>query len=187
VPGPTFLRGDVVDLNTFEEEDLGLISPVFEDREARQRMGSHLPYTERGEREWFEGLDGTNLGLTVCPHGPDDESEPEAVGVAMLFDVDAEAGTAELGATLVPEHTGKGYGRAAAGLLLDYAFSERRLHRVRAMTLSVNDPARAVLESLGFTHEGTAREAALYCGERVDELHYGLLAPEWTALEPPDG
>jgi RimJ/RimL family protein N-acetyltransferase len=175
MPGPAFLRGETVDLHTFEAEDLGLIAPVYEDRERRQRMGSHHPYTERGEREWFESLDETNLGLTLCPHALDGA----AAGVLMLFDLDEDAGTAELGATLVPEHTGQGYGTAGARLLLDYAFEERRLHRVRSMTLSVNGPARAVLESLGFIHEGTAREAALYCGDRVDELHYGLLASEW--------
>lgn len=177
MPGPVFLRDDHVELRTYEEADLGLLDPVYEDPAVRQRMGFHAPYSERHEREWLESLDESNLGLVLCPR--DREGGPTGVGLLTLHDVDERAGTAELGAVLVPSAWGEGYATEGCALVLEYAFDERRLHRVRATTLSVNDPAQATLERLGFEREGRTREAAIVAGERVDELRYGLLASEW--------
>ena len=177
--GSVFLRGDRVELRTFEEDDLGLLAPVYSDPAVRQRMGFHGPYTERREREWLESLDESNLGLVL--RSTEGSADPTDLGLLTLYDVDEGAGTAEVGAVLRPDARGSGYATSGCSLLLDYAFDERRLHRVRATTRSVNGPARAALETLGFTHEGTAREAAVYRGGRADELHYGLLASEWRA------
>jgi RimJ/RimL family protein N-acetyltransferase len=175
MPGPVFLRGDRVELRTFEEADLGLFDDVYADPAVRQRMDVHTPHIRRQEREWLESLDESNVQLLVCP-----ADDPErAVGLVNLFDLDGRAGTAEVGAALVPDARGHGYATAACGLVVAYAFDERRLHRLRAQTLAVNESARATLERLGFTHEGTSREATLVGGERVDRLHYGLLAREW--------
>jgi RimJ/RimL family protein N-acetyltransferase len=175
MPGPVFLRDDRVELRTFEEADLGLFDDVYADPEVRQRMDVHTPHTRRREREWLESLDEANVQLLVCP-----ADDPErAVGLVNLFDVDGQTGTAEVGAALVPDARGHGYATAACGLVVASAFDERRLHRLRAETLAVNEPARATLERLGFTHEGTTREATLVCGDRVDRLYYGLLAREW--------
>lgn len=175
--GSVFLRGGRVELRSFEEDDLGLLAPVYGDPVVRQRMGFHGPYTERHEREWLESLDESNLGLFL--RARDGDTDPTDLGLLTLYDVDEQAGTAEMGAVLLPDARGSGYATPGCSLLLDHAFDERRLHRVRATTRSVNGPARATLETLGFTHEGTAREAAVYRGGRVDELHYGLLASEW--------
>lgn len=183
MPGSVFLRGDRVELRTFEEDDLGLLAPVYADPTVRQRMGVHDPYSERTAREWFESLDEDNLGLVLCERSDDGRGAPGGLGYLTLFDVDDQAGRAELGAVLVPSARGQGYGTAGCSLLLDYAFGERRLHRVRATTLAVNEGARRTLERVGFTHEGTTREAAVVEGERVDELRYGLLASEWHGAD----
>lgn len=179
MPGPVFCRGDRVELRTFEEADLGMLAPVYADPAVRQRMDVHTPHSERREREWFESLDETSHQLVVCPPG----SPEEPLGQVTLFDVDTGQGTAELGAVLLPDARGEGYAVPACSLLLDYAFDERRLHRVRANTLAANDPAQATLEGLGFTREGQAREAATVAGERVDRLRYGILAPEWRTRD----
>jgi RimJ/RimL family protein N-acetyltransferase len=184
MPGPVFLRGDRVNLRTFEEADLGFLAPAYEDPAVRQRMGSHGPYVERHERNWLESLGDDTVGLVLCPRA--EAAEPTGVGLLTLYDIDAREGRAEMGAVLLPGVRGEGYATEGCSLLLDYAFGVRRLHRVRATTLAVNDPARATLDRLGFELEGRTREATLVAGERVDELRYGLLASEWDRSETTD-
>ncbi|MFB9807103.1 GNAT family N-acetyltransferase [Haladaptatus pallidirubidus] len=51
----------------------------------------------------------------------------------------------------------------------------RNLRRVSAQVGSVNEASIELLESLGFEHEGTLREATWFQGEYHDMLWYGLL------------
>lgn len=76
-------------------------------------------------------------------------------------------------------YRGKGYGREAALLILDYAFSHLGMERVGANTLAVNIPAQKSLEGLGFVLEGRARQSVYLGGEKHDKLSYGILAKEF--------
>jgi RimJ/RimL family protein N-acetyltransferase len=38
------------------------------------------------------------------------------------------------------------------------------------------------MEKLGMRQEGTLRQARVARGECIDEVHYGLLRPEWAAF-----
>jgi Acetyltransferases, including N-acetylases of ribosomal proteins len=96
-----------------------------------------------------------------------------------LTDVDYRRSTAEVGYWLVLATQGHGYATEAVGRLLSYAFDTLDLSRIEATVDAPNDPSVGVLESLGFTHEGTRPEARVFDGERVDVYDYGLLADEW--------
>ena len=60
-----------------------------------------------------------------------------------------------------------------------YAFEDRNLRRVSARCGCFNDASIGPLESLGFEHEGTLREATWFRGAYHDMLWYGLLREEW--------
>jgi RimJ/RimL family protein N-acetyltransferase len=74
---------------------------------------------------------------------------------------------------------GKGYGREAMALALDFAFRELNLHRVFLTVFSYNTAAMAMYEKLGFMHEGTHRQHLQRDGQRFDMLLYGMLRYEW--------
>lgn len=79
---------------------------------------------------------------------------------------------------LGPDYHGKGYGKEAMELLINYAFNEVNLHRIQLSVFSYNDSAIKLYESLGFTHEGSFREWLQRDGKRHDMHLYGLLATE---------
>lgn len=79
-----------------------------------------------------------------------------------------------------PAYRGLGYGREAMTLLIGFAFRELNLHRLQLTVFSYNTPAIRLYERLGFTREGTHREALLRDGERHDMYLYGLLSREWA-------
>ena len=82
------------------------------------------------------------------------------------------------------EHWGKGYGREAMQMLLDFAFRELNLYRVQLTVFAYNERAIALYEKLGFVREGVYREFLLRDGQRYDMLLYGLLRREWSCLTP---
>lgn len=105
------------------------------------------------------------------------------LGFAELDGIDWSNGTTGLGIGLGdPENWGKGYGRDAMKLLLNFAFNEMNLHRVGLTVFEYNERARALYEKLGFVLEGTARERLHRDGERYDMLIFGMLRREWEAL-----
>ena len=77
---------------------------------------------------------------------------------------------------------GQGLAGEAVGAVLDAAFTDAAaLQRVRAHTDARNGRSIAVLQKLGFAHEGLLRRNAFSHGEYCDEAVFGLLREEWTA------
>jgi hypothetical protein len=86
MPGPVFLRGETVELHTVETADLGYLQRLVNDPWVRETLGSVLPYTEPGQREWYDSLGRGDLPFLVC-------IEDEPVGYVELG-VASRAGTA---------------------------------------------------------------------------------------------
>jgi RimJ/RimL family protein N-acetyltransferase len=173
MPGPVFIPGDSVDLHTIEEEDLEFLQESVNDPQVWRRIGRNHPVNAQQEREFFEEIVGGDDGvhLLVCADG-------EPVGTVGVNGLDGPE-TPELGYWIAPDHHRQGYATAAAKLLTGYAFDQLGLHRVEARVFEFNDASQTVLERVGFTHEGTSREAAFVDGEYRDALWYGMLEEEW--------
>lgn len=80
-------------------------------------------------------------------------------------------------------HWGKGYGRDAVTLLLNYAFGELDLYRVGLIVFAANERAVALYRKLGFVDEGRWRQFLRRDGEDQDVLVMGLLRHEWPASQ----
>jgi len=174
MPGGTFLTGDRVALRTVEEEDLPFLRDHENDPAVRRPMTFDRPTNLKRERDRFDDMyDGDDVSLLACVDG-------DPVGYVALFHVDESAGHAEVAYWFSPEEQGNGYATDAVSVLLDYAFDERRLHRVFARALDTNEASHALLEKLGFTAEGVQRDEEYVAGEYVDVRMYGLLAREWS-------
>ncbi len=117
------------------------------------------------------GRDGTTFAI---------EADGKFIGQCALFRVDEVAHTAELGITIGDkDYWGKGYGREAISLLLDYGF---RLRNFRKIWLQVHgDNARAIsaYKACGFIEEGRLRAHVWSNGHYVDLLQMGVLGDEW--------
>lgn len=175
MPGPVFLEGNDVELRTVEREDLEFCQQRLNDPEVRHGLGLSEPLTSDDEEGWYETcvLESDDVHLLVCDDG-------EAVGTVGLNDVSETFGNTELGYWIAPEYHRNGYATAAARLLVDYAFTERRLHKVYANAFAFNEGSQRVLENVGFEREGVHREQAFVDGEHVDVYRYGLLAADWN-------
>ena len=102
------------------------------------------------------------------------------VGMVVVAVDRPEARSVELSLLLDPAHWGHGYGTDAMETILDACFSAWNLHRVTLHCEAGNDRARRLYAKLGFTEEGTLREAAFIDGAYADVLVLGLLAEAWN-------
>ncbi|MBX7052599.1 MAG: GNAT family N-acetyltransferase [Flavobacteriales bacterium] len=75
----------------------------------------------------------------------------------------------------------KGYTSEALQVILDYGFSEMKLHRVSALTADWNKASLAVLHKFGFTYEGTMRQDYMVDDQYEDSVCYSLLKHEWQS------
>ncbi|WP_138796431.1 GNAT family N-acetyltransferase [Halostella sp. PRR32] len=178
MPGATFLAGDRVDLRTVEEDDLEFLRDHSNDPAIRRPMTFDTPTNLEQQRDRFDDMYADDdAGFLACVDG-------DPVGYVMLFHVDDSAGHAEIAYWTTPDAQGDGYTTEAVALLVDYAFDERRLHRLRARALESNAASRGLLEKLGFTEEGVQRDETFVSGEYVDTHFYGLLESEWDGVRP---
>lgn len=207
MPGPPFLRGDDVALHVDEREDLDLLQTYRNDPAVRHGLTLARPRNRHQAEEAFErhSEDDSGVGLLICPReerdvGPGDPDDPDdrnseaddrdsetegereypdPVGQIVLSDIDEIHGTAELSCWVAPDERRQGYASEGTALLIEYAFGERRLHKVVARALVTNEASRTVFERLGFREEGVQRDQKYVDGEYVDVARYSLLAREW--------
>ncbi len=123
--------------------------------------------------EWRRLPDpGTRWGLIHREDG-------RLLGTCGLFKWNAAWNSCTLGYELAPEAWGRGYMREAVDAALRWGFAEMRLMRIEAQVHPDNAASIALLERLGFRHEGRQREAGVWFGQRHDLLHFGLLKREF--------
>ncbi len=108
--------------------------------------------------------------------------ETAMLGYVELVNIEWNNGVGQVGIGIGdPALRGKGYGREALTLLLDFAFTELNLYRVQLQVIAYNVCAIHLYEKLGFRREGTLRAYVHRDGVRYDLYLYGLLRPEWEA------
>jgi [ribosomal protein S5]-alanine N-acetyltransferase len=75
---------------------------------------------------------------------------------------------------------GRGFGKEAVGLLVDYLFHRYPRPRVGATCDVANVPSMRLLEGLGFRREGTLLTALFHHGAWHDIAVYGVTREEWA-------
>lgn len=180
MPGPVFVETDRLELRTVEASDADLIQRARMHPEVRRYVsGFRAPRSREAVADEVPADDA--VSLLFVPRAGDHEGQP--VGQVALDHVDEADGWANLSFWLLPDARGNGYATEAAAELVAFGFRERGLRRVTANALAPNAGSIAVLERLGFSHEGTQREKTIVDGEYVDLEFFGLLRREWKGVD----
>ena len=100
-------------------------------------------------------------------------------GEVLLFSVRSADRCAELGYWLAEDAQGKGLMSWACREIVSFAFGELGLNRLELRTPTENARSQALARKLGFTREGTLRQAHRLNGRFPNYQIFGLLASEW--------
>lgn len=106
----------------------------------------------------------------------------EPVGSVSLKGISYQMNYGEIGYGIAPQHHNQGLATQAVRLLIRKCFTESPLRRLLAYVHDENVASIRVLQKLGFTKEGLLREHYIIDGVPVNELLFGLLKHEWSAL-----
>lgn len=175
------LTGEKVTLRAMRRDDLERLCQFNNDVEVELSGGGDLPIPQTLARLQAEfdaevskgGRNGTSWAI---------EADGLFIGQCALFQFDDVAHTCGLGITIGDKtYWGKGYGRDALRLMLDYAFRLRNLHRVWLSVNGNNERAIRAYGACSFVIEGRQRQHAWSNGEYVDLVLMGVLREEWEA------
>lgn len=115
---------------------------------------------------------GKSLNCAIMYHG-------EIVGLAGFNEINEAKKTAYIGYWLDRDYHGKGIMTRVAGALTEYALMERGLNKVEIRVATGNGKSRNIPQRLGYTEEGTLRQAEWLYDHFVDHVVYGMLQAEW--------
>ena len=87
--------------------------------------------------------------------------------------------SAYLGYQIGAEFAGQGYMTEAIALMLRYAFTKLKLHRLEANIQPGNIASIALVKRAGFRKEGFSRRYLKICGRWRDHERWAILAEDW--------
>src|SRR2546430_4434693 len=87
--------------------------------------------------------------------------------------------SAYLGYFIAAPYAGRGYMTEAIRLILRYAFTHLKLHRLEANILPANVASVALVKGAGFVHEGYSRRYLKIGGRWRDHERWAILAEDW--------
>lgn len=172
------LSGYQVCLKTLEEQDSDYIYKWKNDWELAKLIKAYpLPIVKYEIQEWLKkNLSDKNqifLGIYL-------KDSVSIIGVIRLKYIDWISRNAELGIYIGEDkYRGRGLGKEALKLLLNYAFQEINLHKISLTVLGSNINAIKLYSSCGFTKEGLLKEQFWVNGKYENVFLMGLLRNEY--------
>jgi RimJ/RimL family protein N-acetyltransferase len=177
------LRAGKVGLRARVTEDIPILhTELYEDVAIRSQADS---------RPWRPVSPGTAASPYAISEPHDDAAifsvvelaGGELAGDALLWGIDLHNRMAHIGLGLRPAFRGRGLGTDVVRALCEYGFTVRGLHRLQIETLATNAAMIQAAERVGFTREGTLRQAAWVTGAFLDEVILGLLSADWSGAD----
>lgn len=160
-------------LRKIEPSDLPFLYQWENDATMWADSDTHNPLSRHDLHQYIENTTGdiyrdgqlrliiTNLQQSDLPTTGEADLQPQSgdltsslpciLGCIDLFDFDARNRKAAIGMYIAPEARGKGVGKQAVQLLLDYAFNFLHLRMVYAIISVHNTACSHIYEQMGFT------------------------------------
>lgn len=130
-------------------------------------------FTKESHENWIKTMveTGKVVQMIICEIGTD-----KPVGSVYVRDIDNTHHKAEYGIFIGEKDArGKGYGTAAAKLMVRYCFEELALHRLFLRVYAENERAIRSYEKAGFVKEALLRDDVYIDGEYKDIVLMGIL------------
>lgn len=173
------LVGKVVCLRAYTKDDLPKAKDFLNQVHVSRMMRTGIPFPLRleDEEKWFASLDANSekqYGFAI-----ETKSAGEYVGGCGIHSIDSKNRFGILGIFLGEPHIRKGYGSDALTVLVEFAFNEINLNKVKLFVFAFNKQAIGCYKKIGFKTEGVLRQEIFRKGRYHDALVMGLLRSEW--------
>lgn len=169
------LEGRRVRLRPVQSEDADVIHQLIQDPDIVILTGAvhsstppPSPWSREALRAFYQQWSTADDRLVLAVI---EQKTGAMVGEVVLNDLHEGNRSCGFRTLIGPEGRGKGLGTEATTLIIRYGLQSLGLHRISLEVYDFNPRARHVYEKVGFTHEGTGREA-LWFEDRWVDVHY---------------
>lgn len=182
-PPRAAMGGRACRLEPFEPRHApGLFQAYREDREGRN--WTYLGYRPSETEDEFQRFaEATYSGEDPLFHVVVDAATGRELGVASYLRIDPANGVIEVGhINFSPLMQGSVQSTEAMYLMMRRVFDELGYRRYEWKCDALNAPSRRAAGRLGFSYEGTFRQAMIYKGRNRDTTWFSILDSEWPRL-----
>jgi len=181
---PFVLAGERVSVRLAEPDDVDGIVQFFTTNEAHlEPFGAAYARELLTQRHWLAQIEKRRIEFLrddSCKTFIYRNDDGSVVGTASLSEiVRGPFQAAYLGYALAKSEQGKGVMHEALTLLIRFGFTELNLHRIMANFVPGNQRSRAVLERLGFSVEGNAKDYLRINGAWREHVLTSLTNSDW--------
>jgi RimJ/RimL family protein N-acetyltransferase len=170
--------------------------PDLIDLKSESWFGTHrVSFVSQASQErWLSALDAEDIhsprNLVLAAVAGDPEEDVPApiprqkhpglhnVGVFKVLDIDWQSRRASVGWDVYRPYRGEGTGRSLVEAGVAFCFNVLCLHRLQADVLATNRASQKCAEAAGFTKDGLQAKAILRGGKWIDNIIYGIVAPD---------
>lgn len=103
----------------------------------------------------------------------------QCIGQIAYFLVDTKNNFAEIEYCIGEKFQRRGLATEATKAVIDYGFSNIKLHKIQICHKSINISSKRVIEKCGFNYEGTLRDYFYINDQYVDRIYYSILENEY--------
>ena len=174
------LVGNRLYLSPMSVEDAAIYVKWLNDPTVSENIGMDTKITTlESEKEWLkENQNKYNFAIVL-------KESDKLIGNISLIEADLIHRNAVLEIFIGDDsNRGKGYGKEAIKLLLEYGFNNLNLNNIMLSVYSFNKRAIKVYESLGFKKFGTRHKSHYFKGKFYDEIQMEILKEEYSEIEP---
>lgn len=175
-----FLCGERLYLRPVEKDDSAYLRTWSNDPEMRCLTGEVTPMSQSAAEKYCEHVQTAEDRVWLMMVVKENERVIGETGLLRIF---YPWRTADLSIMIGDRYArGKGYGKEAILLMLDYAFGALALHRIAIGVVGFNERALRFYEKVGFKREGIQRDGYFYNHQFSDFVMMSILEDEYRAL-----
>lgn len=171
------LKGKSVNIRTVNRVDLDALVCLWNDAES---YGDYLPFSLAPEEQLRSKFDNNGFVSDTSEQHLIVNNDDEIVGLIWGFKSVPYFDAIEVGYQIFnEENRSKGFATDALSTFCRYIFETKRTNRIELRIAVENTASQRVAIKLGFTLEGTSKEAAFSKGRLHDMNLYALLRREF--------
>ncbi|MBM7051348.1 GNAT family N-acetyltransferase [Rothia sp. ZJ1223] len=184
------ITGDLVELRPFDSEATEAMLSFIKEPDVLKRTGtvhstedakSGAPGGYEHARRWYETRNEQTDRIDLAVFSL---NEKKYVGEAVLNEYDAADQSLNYRILIGSAGQSKGYGTEATRLLVDYAFRNLDIERIRLEVFDFNAHARYVYTSVGFTEIERVPDALIFDGKTYDSIIKEITRADFQKFQP---
>ncbi len=169
------LRDEQIVLRAIEETDCEILLEMINSPEMEKLvLGWSFPVSQGEQKRWIAELKNSSNCVRYIV-----EYQGDAVGMAIISDIDFKNSNANISVKFVQRARNQGIGTKTLRLLSDYCFNELNLHCLTAQIMEKNVASQRLYEKCGYKKEGTLRSRIYKNGIYNNVFVYSLLKDEF--------